>query len=165
MKTLLVSILALFVVLPSAMSQAEESDVSSEALGKLALGQKAAALTKQLGAPEEKGKDTLWGATGEWVQEWKYPAKGLTFNLASAEKGGAKTILMITADEKCTLATARGIKIGSTEAEVRKAYAKEENKEEGKAGESFVAGSIYGGIIFNFTKGKVSSIFIGAAAE
>jgi hypothetical protein len=26
-------------------------------------------------------------------------------------------------------------------------------------------GSIYGGIIFNFTEGKVSSIFFGAAAE
>ena len=29
----------------------------------------------------------------------------------------------------------------------------------------FVAGSIYGGIIFNFAKGKVSRIFLGAAAE
>lgn len=165
MKTLLASILALFVALPSAMSQAEEKDVSSEAFGKLALGQKAGTLTKQLGEPEAKGKDTLWGATGEWVQEWKYPAKGLTFNMASEAKGGAKSVLMITATGKCSLATARGIKIGSTEAEVRKAYADVESKEDGSPGEVFVAGSVYGGVIFNFTKGKVSKIFIGAAAE
>jgi len=28
-----------------------------------------------------------------------------------------------------------------------------------------VAGSVYGGVIFTFTGGKVSRIFIGAAAE
>ena len=29
----------------------------------------------------------------------------------------------------------------------------------------FIAGSIFGGVMFNFEKGKVSRIFIGAAAE
>ena len=71
----------------------------------------------------------------------------------------------MTAAGACQLATARGIKIGSTEAAVKKAYAKERDKEQTKAGESFTAGSIYDGVIFTFKDGKVSQIFIGAAAE
>lgn len=72
---------------------------------------------------------------------------------------------MITAGARCKLATTRGIKIGSTEAEVRKAYQDVENKEESEAGKSFVAGSIYGGVIFTLEKGRVVEIFMGAAAE
>ena len=59
----------------------------------------------------------------------------------------------------------RGIHIGSTIVEVTTAYGKVENKEESESGKTFVAGSIYGGVIFTFTDGKVSQIFLGAAAE
>jgi hypothetical protein len=47
---------------------------------------------------------------------------------------------------------------------VRKAYAAFADGESSSEG-SFVVGSIYGGIIFSFEKGKVSGIFFGAAAE
>jgi hypothetical protein len=33
------------------------------------------------------------------------------------------------------------------------------------AGKTFVAGSVYGGVIFQFEKGREAEIFIGAAAE
>ena len=39
------------------------------------------------------------------------------------------------------------------------------DKEQSVPGATFVAGSVYGGVIFTFTGGKVSRIFIGAAAE
>jgi len=42
---------------------------------------------------------------------------------------------------------------------------KDWNREDSARTGSFVAGSIYGGIIFDFQKGKVSQIFLGAAAE
>ena len=76
-----------------------------------------------------------------------------------------ETVSMIRATAGCTLATARGVKIGSTEAAVNKAYGKERDKESSKAGQSFVAGSLYEGVVFTFKDGKVSGIFIGAAAE
>ena len=145
--------------------RAQDSDVSGEPLGKLALGQKSAAVIQLLGEPKSKGENALMEATGEWVQEWKFPSLGLRLMMGSTEKSGAKTVWSITADPKCKLATARGIQIGSTEAEVKKAYAKEHEKEESQPGETFVAGSIYGGVIFHFKKGKVHQIFIGAAAE
>ena len=163
-QTLLILLLVLLAAAPDVL-RAEEKSITTEAFGKISLGLKAAALVKLLGEAESKDKDTLWDATGDWVQEWKYPAKGLTLAMASTKKGGAKTLLSLTATSPCDLATARGIKIGSTEAEVRKAYGKIEDKESSVAGENFVAGSIYDGVMFTFKKGKVVQIFIGAAAE
>ncbi len=161
MKRLLIGVLVAW-ILPL---HAGEVEVDQEAFGKLVLGQKAEAVVTLLGKPESKGKDTKWEAIGEWVQDWKYPTKGLTLALASGSKGGAKRLFSISASAGCTLATARGIRIGSSEAEVRKAYGAVEDKESSVRGESFVAGSVYGGVIFQIEKGKVSEIFIGAATE
>ena len=144
---------------------AEDKFLENEALGKLKLGLKAAEVTALIGKPDSKGKETEWDAIGEWVQEWRFKSQGLELNMSSAAKGGAKTVLTITATAPCKLATKRGIHIGSTVAEVTKAYGNVEDKEQRVAGKTFVAGSIYGGVIFTFTEGKVSQIFIGAAAE
>lgn len=94
-----------------------EKSVTSEPLGQLALGHKPAEVEKVLGKPESKGKKTFQEATGTSVQDWKYPAKGLTITMEFA--GKTQTVSIIQATAACTLATARGIKIGSTEAEVR----------------------------------------------
>jgi hypothetical protein len=99
------------------------------------------------------------------VQEWHFPKQGLTLAMSSEKKGGAKTILSITAEVPCELVTSRGIKIGSTWATLAKAYRDVQNKEEGEAGKLFVAGSVYGGVMFHLEAGKVTQIFIGAAAE
>ncbi len=144
---------------------ADDQWMDKEALGKIKLGQKAAEVTALIGKPDSKGKDVEWDAIGEWVQEWSFKAQGLTLNMASKSKAGAKTVLTITAAAPSKLATARGVHIGSTIAEVTKAYGKVQDKEQSVPGKTFVAGSVYGGVIFTFTGGKVSHIFIGAAAE
>ena len=144
---------------------ADDKWLEGEALGKIKLGQKAADVTALIGKPESMGKETEWDAIGEWVQEWRFKSQGLALNMSSKSKGGAKTVLTITATAPSKLATARGIHIGSTIAEVTTAYGRVQDKEESEAGKTFVAGSIYGGVIFTFTDGKVSRIFIGAAAE
>ncbi|MBL9146891.1 MAG: hypothetical protein JNM99_24625 [Verrucomicrobiaceae bacterium] len=146
-------------------SQAADHELDNDGLGSLKLGQTAAQVTDLLGAPKSKGKDQLWEAIGEWVQDWEFPAHGLTVAMASTSKSGAKTIHSLTAKQGCTLSTARGIKVGSPEEDVRTAYKNAEDKEQSKKGETFVAGSVYGGVIFTFKNGKVSEIFVGAAAE
>lgn len=165
MKTLPLCFIFIAIALFDPSLHARDKDVSHETFGKLALGQSAETLSKVLGEPQGKGKDALWEAIGEWVQDWEFPKQGLTLAMASEKKGGAKAIFSITASDGCVLSTARGIKIGSPEDAVWKAYAKEEDKEQSRRGDAFVAGSLYGGIIFSFKKGKVSQIFIGAAAE
>lgn len=147
------------------IARSEPAPLENESLGKLKLGTKATEVTTLLGKPDSKGKDTEMGATGEWVQQWQYKSQGLAFDMASGAKGGAKSISSITATAPCKLATSRGIHLGSTLAEVAKAYGKFHDKEQSVAGKTFVAGSVYGGVIFTFAGGKVSQIFIGAAAE
>jgi hypothetical protein len=144
---------------------AAEKSVTAEPLGKIALGQKADDIVKLLGKPESKGEDALMAATGEWVQQWKFPALGLELGMASAKKGAGKTVSTITATGACKLATARGISIGSPVSAVRRAYGRLEEKQQSRPGKSFVAGSVYGGVIFTLKHGRVSEIFIGAAAE
>ncbi len=161
---------AVFVFAPSlsraqATNPAIEAMLKSENLGGLKLGLPEKEVLKQLGKPESQSKISLQEADGAYVQKWEYPAQGLSLELTSGEKkNGAKTIASITASAGCKLATKEGCKIGSPESAVRKAYGAHESKEDRKA-EQLVAGSIYGGIIFDFKGGKVSRIFFGAVAE
>ncbi len=157
-----VFLLALFATV---VLHAEDKPFEGDTLGRLSLGQKWEDALKVLGKPESKGVSTHWEATGEWVQDVEYPAQGLSLKVASKKKAGPQTVLMITAAAPCSLATGRGIKIGSAESEVKKAYKDVLNAEDSEAGKTLVAGSVYGGVIFTLTKGKVSEIFIGAAAE
>ncbi len=85
--------------------------------------------------------------------------------MVAKEKGGFKSIESLTITSPSILQTQRGIRIGSTEAEVIKAYGRFRNAEASKPGELLVAGSIFGGVMFDFQQGRVSRIFIGAAAE
>jgi len=142
-----------------------EKMFEGESLGNLKLGQEKDAVSKFLGKPASKGEEVHWEAIGAWVQDWEFPQHGLTLAMSSEKKGGSKIIFSILAETPCKLATSRGIAIGSTEADVTKAYRDVRNKEASTPGKLFVAGSVYGGTIFNLKDGKVVQIFIGAAAE
>ncbi len=98
-------------------------------------------------------------------QKWEYAGCGITLGMVSEKKGAPKSIESITLVSPGNLSTKRGIRIGSTEQEVMDAYKPYWNKEDSKSFNIFVAGSVYGGLMFNFQNGKVSRIFLGAAAE
>jgi hypothetical protein len=141
--------------------------MAGESLGGIKIGMAEKKLQDLIGQPKKKGQMKLTEATGEYDQTWLYPDKGLEITLSAPSKTGAKTVTSFTASTGCGLTTTKGIKIGSAEAEVRKAYGSFEDKEDASMSEknSFVAGSIYGGIIFTFKDKKVTRIFFGAAAE
>ena len=107
----------------------------------------------------------LWGADGAYHQQWVYADCGITLGMVSEKKGARKSIESITVVSPSDLGTKSGIRIGSTEQEVMKAYASHWNKEDSSPSKTFVAGSVYGGLMFDFDAGKVSRIFVGAAAE
>ena len=145
------------------ISSGSKKSVTGEAFGPLVLGQKPSQVVNLLGEPQSKGKKTMQEATGTSIQEWNYPAKGLTVFIESS--GADDALSMIQATGNCKFATARGIKIGSSEEAVKKAYAKERSQDGSSDGNSFLAGSPYDGVVFTFKSGKVSEIFVGAAAE
>ena len=162
------SLIALCITAPLVSAQENKGDelLAKESLGGIKIGLSEKALDAILGKVAYKKDAVVFEeATGEHVQNWVCAEKGLSLHMSSGKnKKGAKHVAGFTATKKCELATIQGIKIGSTEAAVRKAYGKFEDKETSEAG-TFVAGSVYGGIIFTLKDGKVSEIFFGAAAE
>lgn len=145
---------------------AKESDLlAEERIGSLRIGLSGTDLNKSIDCDLKRGPENLWGADGAYHQTWQCPACGLKLGMVSEKQRGMKSIESITVTSPSSLATRRGIRIGSTEHEVRKAYKKDWNREDSTHSGSFVAGSIYGGMIFQFQDGKVNEIFLGASAE
>lgn len=136
-----------------------------ESLGPIRLGLSEAQVKVKLPVEPVISPEVLEEATGSYIQTWDFAGMGIELSMGTYEAGGAKEVYSIDLTSPSTFKTARSIGIDSTEAEVEKAYADEKNVAGSRPGELFVAGSIYGGLLFNFTDGKVSSIFIGAAAE
>ena len=170
LRALGLCLLWVFAITSPVLAQGDKAArlLAGESLGgiKIDLGEKK--LVDLLGQPKTKGKLQFQEAIGEYYQTWRYPAKGLEVTMSSGGSDkGAKKVALFTASSGCSLSTTKGIKVGSSESDARKAYAAFEDKEDASAIEknSFVAGSIYGGIIFTFKDKKVSSIFFGAAAE
>jgi len=146
-------------------NNAQTFDYSNEMLDNwLKLGTVQSEVLERIGKPDKKGKDTYWGALGTFVQRWEYTSLGVILEMESEEEGGDKTVLLITISAPCTMLNAKNIGIGTSKSEVIASY--EESIDSGfSQGNQLVVGSIYGGVIFSFESNKVSSIFIGAAAE
>jgi hypothetical protein len=136
----------------------------NERIGDFRIGLSAAEFQGDIVCPLKRGPEQLWGADGAYHQEWEYSGCGMTLGMVSEEKGAIKSIESITLTRPSTLTTKRGIGIGSTEQEVMRVYKPYWNREE-SGHETFVAGSIYGGLMFSLEDGQVTRIFLGAAAE
>jgi hypothetical protein len=147
-----------------AANRDEFSLLKNERIGNLRIGLSEAKVKQKIDCKLKREPEKFWGADGAYHQKWKYANCGITLGMVSAQKGATKSIESITISHPSRLSTKRGIRIGSTETAAMKAYRAEGDRESGKS-ETFVAGSIYGGIIFQFQNGKVSQIFLGAAAE
>jgi hypothetical protein len=137
--------------------------METESLGEIRIGLKANKIVELLGEPEKKSKLIMWGADGQYHQTWYYYQEGIELDIIGEVKA-KKEVYMITITDPCKLKTKRRIGIGSDFKDVKHAYKKAIDPEfSGPKG--IVAGTIYGGIIFNFEHKKVTEIFIGAAAE
>ena len=136
-----------------------------ERIGNLRIGISETEVRKRIHCTLKRGPEEFWGADGAYHQEWEYTGCGIRLGMVSEEKGGPKSVESITVVSPSTLSTNKGIRIGSTEQEIIKAYKPYWNREDSKHFGNFVAGSIYGGLIFYVQNGQVSKIFLGAAAE
>ncbi|MCC6883499.1 MAG: hypothetical protein IT576_15195 [Verrucomicrobiales bacterium] len=124
-----------------------------------------------MGEAEEVGEEVANEVTGGFSTDWRYPSKKLTIWMESEQKGGAKTVSSVHIEEGSLLRTSGGIGIGASLNEVKLAYGAYESHESEPGTTSpdepysFVAGSIYGGVIFQIENRTVKEIFIGAGAE
>jgi hypothetical protein len=134
-------------------------------IGGLRLGQPQASLPARPGCKLKKAQEILWGADGLYHQDWEYIGCGLVLNLASEKAGGAKTVFSITLKAPSSLATEKGIRVGSSVSQAMQAYGPAYNPEDSISGKSLVFGSIYGGLVLFLRKGKVYELFLGSLAE
>lgn len=138
--------------------------IEKEAIGALKLGMTDQAVIKELGEAEKKSEAIVWGADGLEHQSWYYEAKGIELGMVKYE--GNQIVSTIKLSKSCELNTSRGIGIGSTRNDVIRSYGKE-MEPENRDGDSstLIAGTVYGGVLFAMENDRVTSIFIGAAAE
>ena len=163
-KSFSLLIFSLFFFVAPLMAE-ETSWLDTEKIGEFSTGLSEKILKKKLACDFKRGKEELWGADGLYHQTWDCAAAGISFEMSSGRKGGSKIIDRITIKTPSKLKTKRGIQIGSSEQQVIKAYNDVKDVQVTVPKESFVAGSVYGGLFFDFKNGKVSSIMLGAGAE
>jgi len=135
-----------------------------QALGALKLQMPESALEAILGKPGREGKEVLEAATGMTVKNRLYPQHGLTVTLGRAEANQGWVVERFKATAPCQLKTPQGVGIATPVARLKTLYGSLLEKETSTPSQ-LVVGSVYGGVIFNIQGGKVSSIFVGAAAE
>ena len=143
----------------------KDFDYQNETVGALKIGLTEEQVAKAVPLKFKRGPSQLMGADGKYHQEWVNAQSGVTLDMTSESKAGAKTIESITIKPPCTWATSRGIRINSTAEEVRKAYKAEINKTESKSSSGLVIGSLFGGLVTEIKDGKVVGLFVGAASE
>jgi hypothetical protein len=117
-----------------------------------------------IGLPDKKNQNSLWDATGTYVQQWEYKSKGITLEMESIEEISNKKVMMITIVSPCALTTSQGIGIGSDLKLIQLKYSSQIDKSASDEN-TIVVGSIYEGTIFTLENNKVVKIFIGASAE
>ncbi|ERT09361.1 hypothetical protein M595_0653 [Lyngbya aestuarii BL J] len=136
-----------------------------EGFGELKIGLTAAEVTQILGEVGSKGEQKFWGADGLYHQNWNYPRQGITLNMAAETEEGSAVVSSIRVQAPSQLQTKRGVGIGDYSAKVKQVYAPEEDAAAPISSDYFVAGSVYGGLIFEFQNNQVKEIFLGAVAE
>lgn len=138
--------------------------MEKESIGFLKIGTIDKDVVKNLHEAEEKSEAVEWEADALEHQTWYYRKNGIELNMV--KRGNNQAVAIINIKAPCNYRTTRNIGIGSTKDEVLNVYKNEIDPNENAANStSLVAGTVYGGIIFEFENSRVSSIFIGAAAE
>jgi hypothetical protein len=134
--------------------------MSDETIGGLKIGSSAKDVMAALGKPRKKTKPEKSEATGEITSAWSWPGVGISM----VKTGHGLEVASIGIKAPSTLATSRGILIGSSKADVKKHY-QHSTEGSGDNPNAYLVGSPYGGELFTFKNGKVSEIFLGQMAE
>lgn len=139
--------------------------LNKEKIGELTLGLSGKKLEKKLGKASNKSPFQVWGADGQKHQTWSYTKLGIKLDMIQTSKNDTE-INTISIKKPCLFKSIRKIGIGSSREAVMKAYEKEIDRESlAQNKNTIIAGTIYGGIMFDIKNDKVEMIFLGAGAE
>jgi hypothetical protein len=134
-----------------------------ERLGPLRIGMAAEAVRSALGPPASSDGPAPDQVQGGFTWTWRYPERGVELSLWAETRSEPPSVGAIKLREGSSLRTRFGIGVGSSGAEVERAYRAcwaPESTEEQR-----VAGSVYGGVVFTMKGNQVAELFVGASAE
>lgn len=149
---------------PLAVNASEFDLMMRERVGGLRIDATEDEVVNALGAPPKRSRPVEAGADGQFYETWSYRSIGVELEMCGPKAKSRKRLASIELKSPSMLKTSRGIGIGSTFAELTKAYGRDRNAEESH-GDLFVVGSVYGGVMFTIKRGRVESVFVGAAAD
>lgn len=135
--------------------------LESETFGGIGNAAPGADVIKVLGPPKKKSKPVVEGATGNYVSTWDWPSASAIMTSETDHGPWIERNLSIGKSSK--LETSRHIKIGSSRAEVEAAYPRSDDDQKDDPNR-YLAGSMYGGVMFTFEKDKVVAISMGPFA-
>jgi len=143
--------------------------MGTEKFGEIKLGIDSISVVEILGQPDSITTVNYWGADGGYHNEWIYNPIGLTigFNRIPDHPDSKYHECLtdrMTMTAPSLFSTNRRIQIGSPKIEVMSNY-KMAIVDTLGYNNHIVAGTVYGGLIFQFKQDTVVSIFLGAAAE
>jgi len=143
--------------------------MDTEKFGKIKLGLDSVSVVEILGQPDSATTVNYWGADGGYHNEWIYNTIGLTIGFNRIpdhpdSKFHERLTDRMTMTAPSIYFTNRRIQIGSPKIEVISNYRTAIADTIGY-NNHLVAGTVYGGLIFQFEQDTVVSIFLGAAAE
>lgn len=149
-----------------------ERFLETESIGGVELYLGEDVIVKMLGEADRKTEPEFNEATGVYLSEFEWDEPGLRVFFFSSEEGGERAANRVDTLANSKTSTLGGIKRGMTLEQVRTVYGALENAEEGPIPDdfatgdfTFVAGSIYGGLMIQFVGGKVDTMTLGAIAE
>jgi hypothetical protein len=151
----------LVLVLAFVIATPAHAGVLDESIGPVRRGMTEARVKRAAGTPTATSEPQRAEATGMWEKSWDYPGVQLWFE-ATRARGTPWVLRAIHVQAGSGWKTRRGISIGSTRAQVAKAYRRDTNKAESTA-DQIVTGSSYGGVTFTLADDRVTEIFVGAA--
>lgn len=139
--------------------------MKQESLGNLKIEMREDEVISILGKPESQSPKEFSQVDALYHQDWNYPSKGISLQMASETKDSLSQVYIIQIKSPSKLTTARGIAIGDSYCEVEQKYGQVQNTGESIPAKTFVVGSIYGGLVFSFQDQKIIRIDLGYLAE
>jgi len=137
--------------------------MDSETIGGIKRGMTFDNVKALIGEPDTISSIDTSEIDGGLYQSVEYPKLGVSI-VVTAQPDSVKKVENILVNEPCHFKTSKQIDIGSSLYEIKKAYGVLINPKS-YSEDYLLAGTVYGGMVFNFEGLKLKSIYIGVTAD